>query len=295
MNELPLTVESDLACNRGSWRRRGVRVLLSTACVLILLCAGGSWWWSSQPNFGEVVRSGGGQFHSESNLGGLFVGRTPHVYTYIRFRDGDIDEWLHAHHAELARQQWLALTLRESDVTGDGLSALSGLESLVFLELRGTPLEDADVAHVVSLPGVNQLDVARTGISGSALAGLSQMPQLACLCIDSSQATPEGIAGLAACPSLQWVTLFDANDASVRQVSGLNGLIWLDLVGEDLTADCLTTLPEMQSLQQLRLFDSTFSPEELRSLRQALPGCDIQQMPYASAPFVQAREEMWNE
>jgi hypothetical protein len=212
------------------------------------------------------------------------------------FRGEGVDDgWLHAHREELDRLEYLSLWLQETRVTGDGLSALRGMENLRFLDLTGTPLEDADIAHIAAIPGVNQVYVARTGISGAALSGLSQMPNLSFVCIDATQATPQGIAGLRKCPALQLVTVFDADDDSVRQVSQLDGLYGLTLVGEDITAACLPALKQMQGLKELSLYDSNLSRKELDELQQALPGCTLLQMPYDQAGFVKAREELWEE
>ena len=164
-------------------------------------------------------------------------------------------------------------------ITGDGLSALSGMQNLVTLELTGTQLEDADVSHLIALPNVQRLQIGRTGISDSALAGLSQMPTLRAVGIDSTQATPEGIAGLADCPRLDTVMLVDANDESVAQVSQLIGLFALILVGEDVTAASLPALKQMQGLRHLRLYDSDLSDAEILDLQQSLPGCTVQQLP----------------
>ena len=292
MNTSALPTDAAPPVLRRWFRRRLVRGLLAVSCVGIMLFAGLAWWWLSRPDLGEEVRSAGGRFHSEMMLPRYLLWRKPGALSYIVFRgEGVDDRWLHAHRAELARLEHLSLWLQKTHVTGDGLSALRGMQDLHFLNLTGTPLEDADVAHIAAISGVNQVYVARTGISGAALAGLAQLPNLTHVCIDATQATPEAIAGLATSPTLQLVTVFDADDESVRQVTQLKGLWGLTFVGEDITAASLPVLKQMQGLKELSLYDSSFLAEELDDLRQALPGCTVQQMPYAQVGFVKAREE----
>jgi hypothetical protein len=296
MNTSALPTEAAPPVRRGWFRRRLIRCLLAVSCVSMLLFAGVAWWWLSRPDLGEEVRSAGGRFHCEMDVGRFLLGRQPSANSYFVFRGEGVDDgWLHAHREELARLEHLSLWLQTTRITGDGLAALRGMQNLHFLDLTGTPLEDADIAHIAAIPGVNQVYVARTGISDAALSGLSQIPNLSFVCIDATQATPQGIAGLAQCPKLQLVTVFDADNESVRQVSQLDGLWGLTLVGEDITAGCLPALKQMQGLKELSLYDSNLTMEELDDLQQALPGCTVQQMPYAQAGFVKAREELWEQ
>lgn len=296
MNTSALPTEAVPPVRRRWFRRRVVRWLLAVSCVGLLLFAAVAWWWLSRPDLGEEVRSAGGRFHSEVFASRFVLGRKPSSLSYIVFRGEGVDDaWLHAHREELARLEHLSLWLQKTGVTGDGLSALQGMQNLHFLDLTGTPLEDADVARIAAIPGVNQVYVARTGISGAALAGLAQLPNLTHVCIDATQATPEAIAGLATSPTLQLATVFDADDESVRQVTQLKGLWGLTLVGEDITAASLPALKKLQGLKELSLYDSNLTVEELDDLRQALPGCTVQQMPYAQVGFVKAREELWEE
>ena len=144
---------------RTKWLRRPlVRFLLATACVVMLLCAGGAWWWHAH-DFGNHVRRAGGRYRSvnldsrTSAFFRFFSGREPRISHYVDFEGSDVDdEWLHAHRDRIARLSDLVLFLRETHVTGDGLSALRGTLNLTFLDLTGTPLTDADIAHVVTLP-----------------------------------------------------------------------------------------------------------------------------------------------
>lgn len=271
---------------RSRWMRRPLmRLLLATTCIAILLCGGGAWWWMSRPDFGDEVRRAGGRYRSElmttptAAIFGYLSGRRPMVFHWIEFNGGDVDdEWLRAHHDEIAQTTDLILRLRETHVTGEGLSTLRGLQNVIYLDLTGTPLTDADLAHVVTLPRLPQILVGRTGISDAALAGLSQMPNLVHLCIDATQATPVGISGLGTCPNLESLTLLDADDESVAQIARLNRLKYLVLEGEDVTGESLPALKQMQNLKMLTFYAADLSREEVDELQMALPGCAVRRM-----------------
>jgi hypothetical protein len=269
-----------------------VRILLAAACVLVLLCLGGAWWWISRPEFGDEVRRAGGRYRSEmvdSPTMAFFRflgGRQPKVYHWIDFEGSDVDDrWLHAHREDVARCTILVLFLRETRVTGQGLSTLHGMRNLTFLDLTGTPLTDAD------LPTTVQLHIGRTGISGSALAGLSQTPKLVHLSIDSTQATPEGIAGLATCPRLSSLTLIDAEDESVEQVAQLKRVQNLIVAGKEVTAASLPALKRLPGLQSLTIYGSDLSDDDLQDLQQSLPGCRVGTFPLEVLD--RARESVW--
>jgi hypothetical protein len=286
---------------RHRWfRRRLVRSLVVVSSIVILLCGGGAWWWTSRPDIGDAVHQAGGRYRREvmgSQISVLIDAINLHsttVFHWIEFAPGDVDDaWLHAHGDEIRRLSYLILSLRDSRVTGEGLSAMRGMQNLHNLDLSGTPLEDADVAHIATLSNLAQLDVSRTGISDKALVGLSSLSVLAHVTIDSTQATPAGVAGLAACPQLRSVMLVDANDESVRRIAQLNGMIGIMLVGDDITAASLPALKQMQGLQILTLYDCHLTDEEMLELQQALPGCTVQQL--SSEVIEQMRESQWEE
>ena len=94
----------------------------------------------------------------------------------------------HVRRDQIGRLTYLILVLQDTEITGDGLSALSRMRNIDCIELTGTQLEDSDVAHITSLSYATQVRVGRTGLSASAVAELSQIPNLAVLGIDSSQA-----------------------------------------------------------------------------------------------------------
>lgn len=269
--------------NTGSSRRRRLRFLLAVACALFLLCAGGIWWLSSN-SFESQVRQTGGRFQTnrlessfQSFLRGLEGHDSRNSHRIVFQHDQVDDQWLMAHREAMARLSNLILIMRETPVTGAGLEVIRNSPKLVFLDLTGTPLADEDVDVLTSLPRVTQLYIGHTGISDAALADLSRMQDLSCIGIDSSQATTEGITGLATNPRLCGVVLLDADDRSLREVSQLSGLTSLELVGEGVTPASLPILMELTSLQSLTLYGAEFSADEINELQQALPNCLIRQ------------------
>lgn len=255
-------------------------------CLTTLLCGGGgAWWWSSRPDFGNDIRAAGGRYRMGywstplQRLNNWYYNRATRVYHYIEFAPGAVDdEWLERNQTQIGDLTYLVLCLRETQVTDRGLSHLSGMANLQSLDLRGTQLSDAAMPHIMGMPNLTTLDVARTGISDQAIARVSQMPSLASVAIDGSQATPVAIGGLAQCRSLGGVWIVDASDENVARLTQLQGLVSIHLDGDQLTTASLPPLKQLQGLQVLTLWDSDFSHDDLSELRQALPGCVVQQL-----------------
>jgi Leucine-rich repeat (LRR) protein len=279
-------------------RRRILRLLLAVASVLLLLCAGGGWWWMSRPDFGNDVHAAGGRYRMGywttplRRLSNWYYNQPTRAYHCIEFAPGGVDdEWLERHQTQVRDLTYLVLCLRETHVTDRGLSHLAGMANLQSLDLRGTQLSDAAMPHILGMPNLTTLDVARTGISDQAIARVSQMPSLASITLDGSQATQVAIGGLAQCRRLGSVMIVDASDENVGRLTQLKGLVSVDLDGDQLTTASLPHLKQLQGLQILTLWGSDFSDEDLSELRQALPGCVVQQLD--SELLERKREAAW--
>jgi len=111
------------------------------------------------------------------------------------------------------------------------------------------------------------------------------------LCIDRTQATEAGIDGLKTCPVLKGLWIVDADDDCMARVATLSRLTSLTLQGKDLHLESLLQLKSLPSLETLSLYDTTFSDAELNQLRQALPGCSIQQVEWKKVR--ETREASW--
>lgn len=280
-------------------RKRRRWWLAIAALVLLFAVPPAALWWLSRDRLKDEVLAIGGRYESISDTGMAVAvryitrGENPRVHCRIDLGNSRADDaWLENQADDLRRPNQLVLFLRESHVTSRGLAALSDVQSLVYLDLSGTRLEDAAVDTLAKFPRLVQLYLPHTGISDSALARFAAAPHLVFLCVDAGQATDVGIAGLMTCPRLRSLWIVDADNECVTRVARFHALTGLDLQGDKINADSLPVLKEMRSLKSLTLIDTQFSDAELSELRQALPGCTITRM--TSSKIEAQREASWN-
>lgn len=262
----------------GGYRRILFGSIVVVVVVLPMLFV---WWWVKQLTADEAVREAvqavGGRFHAGADTG-----------TWIDLSNSRVDDgWLEAQRDGLTRLHTIALDLRNSGVTGAGLAALDGIDTINNVELAGTVLTDTDGSHLSALPRLVTLNIAHTGISDAGLNVLVKLPMLNAVTIDRTQATPQGAASLAGCSQLRGVTLLDADAQCVSTLQGLR-LFGLALRGESLDVSCLPALKQFAGLKSLTLYDSHFTDVELEVLRQSLSGCRVEQLDYATVEAAQA-------
>jgi hypothetical protein len=277
-------------------RLRGLRVLAAGVAVVVVIGAA-SRWLPSDSFVAEIERIGGRSRQQiiDARMTAFLklIHRQPlTVYHWIDLERSQADDaWLLAHREDIQRQSDLCLFVRNPRITTDGIAELRGLENIDVLDVTGMPLENSAVETFVSLPRLIQLYIAHTGISDTALAGLATSPHLVFLSIDRTQATEAGIDGLKTCPVLSGLWILDADDDCVAHVATFSRLTSLALQGDQFTIESLAGLKSLQHLKVLSLFDSKFTDAELSQLRQALPGCTIQQM--ESKKIEEIREASW--
>jgi len=277
-------------------RFRWSRLLAAGVAVLIVVGVASRWW--PRDSFVAEIERIGGRYRQQL-IDGHFraflkvVHRQPlTVYHWIDLEKSQADDaWLRAHREDIQKQSDLCLFIGTPRITTDGLAELRGLENIDVLDATGMPLEDSSVETFVSLPRLIQLYIAHTGISDKALAGLATSPHLVFLAIDRTQATEAGIDGLKTCPVLSGLWILDADDDCVARVATFGRLTSLTLQGKDLHLESLLQLKSLPSLETLSLYDTKLTDAELNQLRQALPGCTIQQL--ESKKIQEMREASW--
>ncbi|MGY8693409.1 MAG: c-type cytochrome domain-containing protein, partial [Verrucomicrobiia bacterium] len=79
-----------------------------------------------------------------------------------------------------------------SDVTNDGLAALSGMTNLERLYLQKTAISDEGLKHVANLENLRYLNLYGTQISDSGLEYLEDLDELKSLYLWETQVTPAG-------------------------------------------------------------------------------------------------------
>jgi hypothetical protein len=108
--------------------------------------------------------------------------------------------------AHLRGHEWLrTIIIRQTKVTGAGVASLSGLPGLLFLDLAGVPLVDADLARLAVLlksrravrPGIPDfldLNLAQTQITDAGLMHLAGLRPQILLNVEGTAVTEAGVA-----------------------------------------------------------------------------------------------------
>lgn len=130
----------------------------------------------------------------------------------------------------------LVLSLKGTQVTGDGLKHLAALTNLTDLDLTGLTLTDDSIANLSGLAALVQLKLTSTGISDAALEHFGGLQSLERLFLDNNK----GIVGSGLVHVVKLSKLRDlrlnhtsVNDEGILHLEGLTTLEKLWLKGVD--------------------------------------------------------------
>jgi outer membrane protein assembly factor BamB len=140
-----------------------------------------------------------------------------------------------------------------------GLSKLSGLTALEYLDVSGNAVTNDGLQHLQRLTRLRELDLSRLPINDAGLKHLAPLKNLERLELIYT----EGFAG----PIV--------TDAGARSLSALRQLKTLNLVGTRITDDSVIELSRLRKLTRLILIDSNLSAKGISRLRQMLPDCEV--------------------
>lgn len=189
--------------------------------------------------------------------------------------DTDVDdEWLRRHRSGLSGlSDNVELALPRTRITDSGLRHLQDADNITNMWLSETAITDGGLDALCGCPNLGTLSIDRTQVTENGLAKLTDFPRLSYLGLDSSQFSDVGTAHLSNCPGLRWMTLREADDASVARLAQFPALEMIYLDGSGVTDASLPTISSLQKLQILSLLDCEISEAGFESLKQALPGC----------------------
>ena len=166
------------------------------------------------------------------------------------------------HLRPLNELQWLNLKrsgfgpLAFSD---DGLRHLGGLTGLQVLNLYGNRITDTGLDELKSLTNLKVLDLNLTSVTDEGLAKLTGLKQLERLELTATT----GLGG----PQI--------SNHGVRHLTALTELKHLVLIGSGVTDASLEYFSAMSMLTTLNVVDTQLTEEGIRSLKRALPNCEV--------------------
>jgi Leucine-rich repeat (LRR) protein len=150
--------------------------------------------------------------------------------------------------------------------------AFAKFDRLQSIDLSGTPL--SEIGFLAPIHGLQDLNLARTGIGEKDLAGL---PKLKRLVLDGIDIHGPGLEILAKQPELTDLSLGcpSITDLLVKKVAELKRLKRLSLVGADLSDVGIRHLEGLTNLTDLDLRQTKVTKDGVSVLQKALPQCRI--------------------
>lgn len=197
-------------------------------------------------------------------------------YTAVSLYLDDITgDWLQTHD-DLSELQITDLTLAETALTDADLARLVSAHPLEFVNFRAEHVGDATIAALAGRQKLRLLQIRQSPLTDEQFARLP-LEELEELRIDETGITPAGLQALRRAQRLVLLIVdghqLDAGTASL--LAGLPAFRQIELAGESVTDDQLALLPAIGALEFVTLSRTAVTEEGLKSLRSALPMCEV--------------------
>lgn len=183
-------------------------------------------------------------------------------------------EWLFGkdYAQEITEVYWL-----DPKLTDDKLEVLRGLPSITKLELAGSQVSSAGLAHISGLPNLYTLHLANTKVDDKGLAHLGGLKNLGILSLDRTGVTDGGLELLGRMRQLERLYLDGTalTDKGLAHLAGLNQLKELSAVDTKITDAGLKHLTGLKGLEMLKVYNTEVTREGMEELHRTLPQCVI--------------------
>jgi hypothetical protein len=152
--------------------------------------------------------------------------------------------------SKLSNLEALSLSFPTTQSVADGIGQLAALKRLRMIDLIIPTIADADVRFLPSLPELEEINLARTNISGTCLQDLGGLRKLRVLLISNTRVSDETIPYLVKLPALEAIYV-------------------------SRTSITLEALEQFQRCPTLRKVSTSRKVGSLKQLKQALPNCEV--------------------
>jgi hypothetical protein len=155
---------------------------------------------------------------------------------------------------------------------------------VVKVDLAETPVSDADLNELRSLPQLSHLVLRKTRVTDAGLPLVAATGKLRNLELDHTSITDSGLAHIGQLASLRDLRLAGTRltDDGLAHLRSLSKLWILDLQGTNISDAGLDHLCELTSLRNLDLRGTQVTPAGFNKLRAALPRVQISYLPGSS-------------
>lgn len=132
----------------------------------------------------------------------------------------------------------------QKKLAGKNLSFLAVLSHLVQLDLRGTDIGDAELAHLGTQTGLVFLNLNNTNVSDAGMTHIGRLTALKSLDLRGAAVGDSGLTQLKSLSELRelWLYGTKVSDAGLQHLEGLTKLTLLDLHGTDVTPEGVAKL-----------------------------------------------------
>jgi hypothetical protein len=133
------------------------------------------------------------------------------------------------------------------------------------------------VEHLKALPKLRSVDLVGDRVSDRAMKRLAELTQLGKLKIRGTGITDAGLASLTNLSQLTWLELDSAEitDVGLKNVGQIHNLKILYLGGRQITDAGLGHIKGLHRLRSLEVKASQITDAGIRSLKKALPECEV--------------------
>ncbi|KAF9679729.1 hypothetical protein SADUNF_Sadunf06G0044700 [Salix dunnii] len=162
------------------------------------------------------------------------------------------------------------LNLSFTSVTDSGLRKLSGLTSLRSLNLDARQITDSGLAVLTSLTGLTRLDIFGAHITDSGTNCLKYFKNLKELEICGGWLTDAGVKNIKDLVHLTYLNLSqntNLTDKTLELISGLTGLVILNVSNSLITNEGLRHLKPLKNLRELHLDFCKVTASEIKKLQ----------------------------
>jgi len=155
------------------------------------------------------------------------------------------------------------------------LASLTELHSLAIPHARN--VTNASMEIIANIPGLQNLDLAGTGINNEGLEPLRNHPTLTRLVVNETRVTDAGLAIIATIPNLEVLELYRCRvtDEGLRHIGRMRNLVRISLDSTPVTDRGLVHLYPLQNLRRLQVGDTHVTASGINAFQRRRPDLTI--------------------
>jgi hypothetical protein len=250
------------------WKRLPVRLSVRTLIVVVFVIAGALGWLTHRARLqrqaiAAVLKAGGNIEYGDERHAGVSL--SPGFFSWISAR---LRNWLIKNLGEEYGLTVVWVNLRDTDFNDADLARLAALDRIEYLDLGGTKVSDAWMASLERLTRLRGLDIRGTAVGDPGLAHLKGLVKLENLIVGTG-VTDAGLAHLKGLGQLEFLNLRETkvSDSGLVNLEGLDQLAILNFGNTGVGDAGLAHLAGLTRLYTLDLIGTKVTDAGLSHLR----------------------------